>query len=319
MAEQRRRVVEVAARGPRVLASRSLNRSTAFTHEERAALGLTGLLPGAVSTMEDQLQAGARAVRRAAHRPGASTSILQLLRDRNEVLFYRLLTDHLEECCRSSTPPRSARRSSATATSTAAPAVCTCPSTHPTDRGVAAQLGLGRRRGRPDRGHRRRGHPRHRRLGRRRHRASRSASSPSTPPPAASTRPGDPGRRSTSAPTARAARRPAVPRQPAPAGPRPALRRLHRRVRRGPPRGCSPTPCCTGRTSAPSNARRILRATATAAAPSTTTCRAPARSSSPPRCHAARASGTRCATTGSSSTAPAPPGIGIADQLRRRA
>ena len=72
-----------------------------------------------------------------------------------------------------------------------------------------------------------------------------------------------------------------------------ALRRLHRRLRHAPPRGCSRTRCCTGRTSAPSNARRILRAVPRPdAAPSTTTCRAPARSCSPPRWRGVRVAGT---------------------------
>ena len=43
------------------------------------------------------------------------------LRDCKEVLFYRLLTEHLEECCRSSTLRRSGRRSSGSVTSSAAP------------------------------------------------------------------------------------------------------------------------------------------------------------------------------------------------------
>jgi len=96
LAEKRRRVVDVAARGRAVLASRSINRSTAFTHEERAALGLTGLLPRAVSTMEDQLQR-VHAQYEAQPTHLSKYVYLQLLRDRNEVLFFRLLTDNLEE------------------------------------------------------------------------------------------------------------------------------------------------------------------------------------------------------------------------------
>src|SRR5215216_1318635 len=43
-------VARVRVRGRSVLASPLLNRGTAFTPEERQALGLTGLLPSGVST-----------------------------------------------------------------------------------------------------------------------------------------------------------------------------------------------------------------------------------------------------------------------------
>ena len=58
------------AAGPRVLAAPLLNRGTAFTPAEREALGLTGLLPDGVSTMETQLAPGLRAVPAPARRPG---------------------------------------------------------------------------------------------------------------------------------------------------------------------------------------------------------------------------------------------------------
>jgi malic enzyme len=72
------------------------NRSTAFTHEERARLGLRGLLPGAVTTLEQQLE---RAYGNIVRKPDALERYIGLsaLQDRNEILFYRLLLDHLEE------------------------------------------------------------------------------------------------------------------------------------------------------------------------------------------------------------------------------
>jgi hypothetical protein len=48
-------VARVRLRGSAVLASPMLNRGTAFTLAEREALGLSGLLPDAVSTIEGQL------------------------------------------------------------------------------------------------------------------------------------------------------------------------------------------------------------------------------------------------------------------------
>src|SRR5437763_562932 len=49
-------VAKVRMRGGSVLAAALLNRGTAFTLAEREALGLTGLLPVAVSTIEGQLR-----------------------------------------------------------------------------------------------------------------------------------------------------------------------------------------------------------------------------------------------------------------------
>jgi malate dehydrogenase (oxaloacetate-decarboxylating) len=73
-----------------------LNRGTAFTPEERRALGLQGLLPSGVSTLEGQLRRVYAQYRRQSD-DLAKNVYLANLRDRNEVLFYRLLTDHLEE------------------------------------------------------------------------------------------------------------------------------------------------------------------------------------------------------------------------------
>jgi malate dehydrogenase (oxaloacetate-decarboxylating) len=78
------------------LSSPLLNRGTAFTAEERQALGLTGLLPNGVSTMEQQLRRTYAQFGRQADDLGKNVYLANL-RDRNEVLFYRLLTEHLEE------------------------------------------------------------------------------------------------------------------------------------------------------------------------------------------------------------------------------
>jgi malate dehydrogenase (oxaloacetate-decarboxylating) len=88
--------VRIRARGRSVLSNPMLNRGTAFTPEERRALGLRGLLPSGVSTLEGQLRRVYAQYRR---QPDdlAKHVYLANLRDRNEVLFYRLLTDHLEE------------------------------------------------------------------------------------------------------------------------------------------------------------------------------------------------------------------------------
>ncbi len=89
-------VARIHARGSAVLASPSINRGTAFTLAERDALGLTGLLPTGVSTLESQQR---RVYAQYLQQAGDLRKWVYLanLRDRNEVLFYRLLTEHISE------------------------------------------------------------------------------------------------------------------------------------------------------------------------------------------------------------------------------
>jgi malate dehydrogenase (oxaloacetate-decarboxylating) len=88
--------VRIRARGNEVLATPMINRGTAFTLEEREALGLTGLLPDRVSTIDGQLR---RVYAQYLRQPDdlAKNVYLANLRDRNEVLFYRLLSERIEE------------------------------------------------------------------------------------------------------------------------------------------------------------------------------------------------------------------------------
>jgi malic enzyme len=83
-------------RGMDVLERPLLNRDAGFTKQERAALGLRGLLPWRVATIEQQVALELE------HLRCKSTDLeryigLAALQDRNETLFYRLLLDHLEE------------------------------------------------------------------------------------------------------------------------------------------------------------------------------------------------------------------------------
>jgi malate dehydrogenase (oxaloacetate-decarboxylating) len=89
-------VARVRLRGSAVLSSPMLNRGTAFTLAEREALGLTGLLPDGVSTIEGQLR---RVYAQFLRQPDdlAKNLFLGHVRDRNEVLFYRLLCEHIAE------------------------------------------------------------------------------------------------------------------------------------------------------------------------------------------------------------------------------
>ncbi len=87
---------ETKVRGLGVLNSPRLNKGTAFTVEERKALGLTGLLPPDISTLEEQAKRAYIQYERLPD-PLSKNIYLTALHDRNEVLFYRLFSEHLRE------------------------------------------------------------------------------------------------------------------------------------------------------------------------------------------------------------------------------
>lgn len=81
---------------PSVIADPLTNRGTAFTAEERRRLGILGRFPSAVETLDEQ------AARSYAQLRSFATDLdkyvfLDQLHNRNEVLYYRVLTDHLAE------------------------------------------------------------------------------------------------------------------------------------------------------------------------------------------------------------------------------
>jgi malic enzyme len=88
--------VEVPLRGEALLHHPLFNKGTAFTRAERAQFGLEGLLPDAVSTMEQQARRVYANIMRKTD-PLERYIGLAALQDRNEHLFYRVLSDHLEE------------------------------------------------------------------------------------------------------------------------------------------------------------------------------------------------------------------------------
>jgi malate dehydrogenase (oxaloacetate-decarboxylating) len=87
---------ETKARGMAVLTTPLLNKGTAFTTEERETLGLTGLLPPVISTLDAQVTCAYAQYQRL---PDALSKNIYLtaLHDRNEVLFFRVLSEHLRE------------------------------------------------------------------------------------------------------------------------------------------------------------------------------------------------------------------------------
>ena len=84
------------ARGMDLLNRQGLNKDTAFTDAERTALGLHGLLPPHVETLEEQSLRAYEAYQRKTDDLERHI-YLRALQDTNEVLFYRLLLDHIEE------------------------------------------------------------------------------------------------------------------------------------------------------------------------------------------------------------------------------
>src|SRR6266542_5098473 len=88
--------LEVPSRGAELLRHPMYTKSSAFSEEERKVFGLEGLLPSAVSTMEQQEQRVYANITRKSD-PLEKYIGLASLQDRNEHLFYRVLCDHLEE------------------------------------------------------------------------------------------------------------------------------------------------------------------------------------------------------------------------------
>jgi malic enzyme len=88
--------ITVRRRGRDLIGQPLLNKGTAFTDDERAALGIRGLLPARVSTIEEQVELELEHVRR---KPDELEQYIGLaaLQDRNETLFYRMLAENLEE------------------------------------------------------------------------------------------------------------------------------------------------------------------------------------------------------------------------------
>jgi malate dehydrogenase (oxaloacetate-decarboxylating) len=87
---------EVYVRGRQLLNNPHLNKASAFTKEERLSLGLDGMLRAGIATLESQLDRTYEAFLRKTDDLERYIYLSGLL-DRNEVLFYRLLVDHLDE------------------------------------------------------------------------------------------------------------------------------------------------------------------------------------------------------------------------------
>jgi len=83
-------------RGVALLRDPTLNKGTAFTDKERELLGLSGLLPPRVHTIDEQVQ---RVLGNLRKKPTDLERYIFLtsLQDRNKTLFYRVLIDNIED------------------------------------------------------------------------------------------------------------------------------------------------------------------------------------------------------------------------------
>lgn len=95
-AEDGTRYIEAFVTGFQLLHLPLLNKGTAFTEEERTLLDLHGLLPPRIDTLERQIDRNYRRFL-SQDTPLDKHTFLRLLQDTNEVLFFALLQQHLEE------------------------------------------------------------------------------------------------------------------------------------------------------------------------------------------------------------------------------
>lgn len=94
--EQPAAVPQEIAKGVKLLHDPLRNKGTAFSEAERDALGLHGLLPPRVLSVEAQ---ASRIVENFRRKPDDLEKYIHMiaLEDRNETLFYRVVVDHIEE------------------------------------------------------------------------------------------------------------------------------------------------------------------------------------------------------------------------------
>ena len=111
----------IQARGHSVLSSPTINRGTAFTEEQRRELGLAGLLPTGVTTLDGAARRRTYAqFSRAVRRPAPSGSTWPTCATATRCCSTGCCPSTSRRCCRSSTPRPSGWRSSGSATSSAA-------------------------------------------------------------------------------------------------------------------------------------------------------------------------------------------------------
>ncbi|MCF6188873.1 MAG: NAD-dependent malic enzyme [Cocleimonas sp.] len=94
--KNKQKYLDVYSRGIEILRLTALNKGTAFTEKERIELGFEGLLPPVVVTLDDQVT---RLYTGFTDQTSdiAKYQFLRAVQERNEVLFYALISKYLEE------------------------------------------------------------------------------------------------------------------------------------------------------------------------------------------------------------------------------
>jgi len=92
----RQRRLDQIPKGIALLRNPDYNKGTAFTEEEKDALGIRGLVPPRVHTIQEQM---ARVLENIRRKPNDLEKYIFLisLQDRNKTLFYRVLLENIEE------------------------------------------------------------------------------------------------------------------------------------------------------------------------------------------------------------------------------
>ncbi|ATJ84220.1 NAD-dependent malic enzyme [Halomonas beimenensis] len=96
MTSEAKRPLYVPYAGPPLLEMPLLNKGSAFTHEERREFNLIGLLPQNVETIEEQAERAYRQYRQCQNDLDRHI-YLRAIQDDNETLYFRLVSEHLEE------------------------------------------------------------------------------------------------------------------------------------------------------------------------------------------------------------------------------
>ena len=96
MTTDTKRPLYIPYAGPPLLEMPLLNKGSAFTREERIEFNLIGLLPQNVESIEEQVERAYRQYQQ------CQTDLdkhiyLRAIQDDNETLYYRLVSEHLEE------------------------------------------------------------------------------------------------------------------------------------------------------------------------------------------------------------------------------
>ncbi len=89
-------VLPVTKRGKALLNDPLLNKGTGFPDSERDTLGLRGLVPPQVVSIDDQAERALENYRRKGNDLERYIH-LETLHDRNETLYYRVLLEHIRE------------------------------------------------------------------------------------------------------------------------------------------------------------------------------------------------------------------------------